>query len=95
MIALETMFAVLMSCGLPAEDFVKMQTINVRNIFGLQIPEIKEGETASLSLFVPGAEFIFEENMVHSKSKNSPFIGKQLKGKVIGIINKSNIQLNY
>lgn len=94
MIALETMFAVLMSCGLPVGDFVQMQTINIRNIFGLSIPEIKEGETASLTLFVPGGEFTFEENMIRSKSKNSPFIGKQLKGKVIGIINRSNIQLN-
>ncbi len=94
MIALETMFAVLMSCGLSAEDFVQMQSINVRNIFGLPIPEIKEGETASLTLFTPDTEFVFEETKIHSKSKNSPFIGKHLKGKVIGIINKSNIHLN-
>lgn len=94
MIALETMFAVLMSCGLPAKDFVQMQTINVRNIFGLSIPEIKEGETASLTLFVPGAAFTYEETMIRSKSKNSPFIGKKLTGKVVGIINKSNIHLN-
>ena len=94
MIALETMFAVLMSCGLPAADFVQMQTVNVRNIFGLPIPEIKEGETASLTLFTPDTEFVFEETMIRSKSKNTPFIGKKLKGKVIGIINKSNIQLN-
>ena len=94
MIALETMFAVLTTCGLPAEDFVRMQTINVRNIFGLTIPEIKEGEMASLTLFTPTAEFVFEEAMIHSKSKNSAFIGKNLKGKVFGIINKSTIQLN-
>ena len=71
-----------------------MQSINVRNIFGLPIPEIKEGETASITLFTPDTEFDFEEAMIHSKSKNSPFIGKHLKGKVIGIINKSNIHLN-
>ncbi len=94
MIALETMFAVLMSCGLPAEDFVQMQSINVRNIFGLPVPEIKENEPACLTLFIPGAEFIFEENMIQSKSKNSPFVGRQLKGRVIGIINNSQIQLN-
>ena len=94
MISLETMFAVLMSCGLAAESFVLMQTINVRNIFGLPVPEIKEGETAILTLFTPAAEFIFDGNMIHSKSKNSPFIGKKLKGKVVGIINRSNIQLN-
>lgn len=94
MIALETMFAVAMSCGLSAADFVQMQTINVRNIFGLSIPEIKEGENASLTLFTPTAEFTFEETMIHSRSKNSPFIGKKLKGKVVGVINKSNIHLN-
>ncbi|MFZ1453569.1 MAG: dihydroorotase [Ferruginibacter sp.] len=94
MLGLETMFAVLMSVGLPAEDFVQMQTINVRHIFGLPIPEIKEGEMASLTLFIPGQEFTFEENMIRSKSKNTPFIGKKLKGKVVGIINKSNIHLN-
>jgi dihydroorotase len=66
----------------------------VRKIFGLSIPEIREGGTASLTLFVPGEEFIFEEVMIRSKSKNSPFIGKKLKGKVVGIINKSNIHLN-
>ena len=94
MIALETMFAVLISCGLPAADFVQMQTVAIRNIFGLPIPEIKENEPACLTLFVPNAEFVFEENMIQSKSKNSPFIGRQLKGRVVGIINKSNIQLN-
>jgi dihydroorotase len=52
------------------------------------------GEMASLTLFIPGIEFIFEETMIRSKSKNSPFIGKKLKGKVVGIINKSDIQLN-
>ena len=71
-----------------------MQTINVRNIFGLLVPEIKEGAIASLTLFTSGTEFVFEENMIQSKSKNSAFIGKKLKGKVIGIINKNLIYLN-
>ena len=94
MISLETMFAVLSECGLSTEDFVKMQTINVRNIFGLSIPKIAEGEMATLTLFTPYIEFTFEESMIHSKSKNSPFIGKKLKGKVVGIINKKKIELN-
>ena len=94
MISLETMFAVLTACGLPAADFVQMQTINVRNIFGLPVPEIKEGEMASLTLFVPNAEFVFENYMILSKSKNSPFIGKKLKGKVIGIINKGKAEFS-
>ena len=93
MISLESMFAVLMSCGLPAKDFVQMQTINIRNIFGLPIPEIKEGEPASLTLFTPDNEFVFEESMTRSKSKNTPFTGKKLRGKVVGIINKNIVEL--
>lgn len=94
MISLETMFAVFTTIGLPVQDFVKMQTVNVRNIFGLPVPEIREGETACITLFNPDAEFVFGEKMIRSKSKNSPFIGKKLKGKVIGIINKDQILLN-
>ena len=94
MISLETVFAVLMTVGLSVQDFVQMQTVIVRNIFGLPVPEIKEGEIASLTLFIPDAEFVFEEKMIKSKSKNSPFIGKKLKGKVAGIINKDQVHLN-
>jgi dihydroorotase len=94
MIGLETMFAVLTECGLSTEDFVQMQTVQVRNIFGLPVPEIKEGEQASLTLFIPETEFVFDAAMIHSKSKNTPFIGKKLKGKVIGIINRSQLHLN-
>ncbi|MBS1755211.1 MAG: dihydroorotase [Ferruginibacter sp.] len=94
MISLQTMFAAVNSIGLPVHDFVKMQTVNARNIFGLTVPEISEGQPASLTFFNPGYEYIFNEEMIQSKSKNTAFIGKKLTGKVIGIINKSKIQLN-
>ncbi len=94
MIGLETMFAVLTEIGLPVTDFIQMQTIKARQLFGLPIPEIKEGEMAALTLFLPGQEFIFEEKMIQSKSKNTAFTGKKLKGKVVGIINKGTIELN-
>lgn len=94
MTSLETVFGVLMSAGLSASDFVQMQTVNIRKIFGLPVPEIKEGEMACLTLFIPETEFVFEEHMIRSRSKNTPFPGKKLKGKVLGIINKAQVQLN-
>jgi len=94
MIGLETMFASLMTIGLPVNDFVQMQTTAARKIFGLPVPEIKEGEMASLTLFTTGTEFIYEEKMIRSKSKNSAFVGKKLKGKITGIVNKGKIELN-
>ena len=94
MIGLETAFAVINTLGCPINTFVEMQSVTARKIFGLPVPEIKEGEIAVLSLFNPDEEFVYEEKMIRSKSKNSPFIGKTLKGKVKGIINKNKIQLN-
>ena len=76
------------------ELLVEKLSIAPRKIFGLDLPEIKEGVTATLTLFNPTAEFIFDEKMIASKSKNTPFVGMQLKGKVIGIINDNNIYLN-
>jgi len=74
--------------------FVDVLSVSPRKIFGLAIPEIKEGAAACITLFDPAAEFVFDETMIASKSKNSAFVGKQLKGKVIGIVNKDNVVLN-
>jgi dihydroorotase len=87
MIGLETMYGAVLQQGLSFEKFIQLQTINTRNIFGLPIPEIKKGATARLTLFDPEATFVFEKEMIRSKSANTPFIGKEMKGKVIGIVN--------
>lgn len=94
MISLETMFAAVHTAGLPVENFVQMQAVNARKLFGLAVPEIKEGEMACITLFNPGATFTYTEGMIRSRSKNSAFPGKKLKGTVLGIINKGQIQLN-
>ena len=97
-IGLETVFGVLEmamdNSNWSIDQTVAILSIHPRNIFGLAIPEIKEGAAACLTLFVPNETYIFEESMIQSKSKNAAFIGKQLKGKVIGIINKGKIELN-
>ena len=97
MIGLESLFGVLGSMvnrEWSIAALVEMLTINPRKIFGIEIPEIKEGAPACITLFNTDEEYIFDEKMIRSKSKNSPFIGKKLKGKVIGIINKGKVELN-
>ena len=106
MIGLESLFGVLGELGistLPAgrqgwesgiEQLVEILSVNPRKIFGIEIPKIQEGEIACLTLFNADEEYIFDISMIKSKSKNSAFIGKKLKGKVIGIINKGKIELN-
>ncbi len=97
MIGLESLFGVLgamVNSEWSIAVLVEMLTINPRKIFGIEIPEIKEGAAACLTLFNVDEEYTFDEQMIRSKSKNSPFIGKKLKGKVTGIINKGKVELN-
>jgi dihydroorotase len=97
MTGLETAFGVLRT-SLPEiklEKWVELLSVNPRNLFGLKRVAVKEDETASLTLFCPDEEWIYEEKNNRSKSKNSPFTGKKLTGKVLGIINKDQVHLNY
>ncbi len=96
MISLETAYGVLKTClpDLPEERWVELLSINPRKITGLKSIAINENEMASLTLFNPNQEWVYVEKNIRSKSKNSPFIGKKLKGKVIGIINKDKVFLN-
>ena len=90
---LESVFGAVCACGISAEDFVRMQTENVRNIFGLPISSIEKGSKADITLFIPGEEYVFEEQNILSKCKNNAFIGKKLIGRVIGIINEDKLFL--
>ncbi|MBR1540604.1 MAG: amidohydrolase family protein [Clostridia bacterium] len=44
--------------------------------------QIKEGYIADLTVFNPNDEYTYTEDMIVSKSKNSPWIGKKLTGRV-------------
>ena len=44
---------------------------------------VKASQIADLTIFNPDIEYIYTEDSIVSKSKNTPWIGKQLKGKVI------------
>ena len=94
MIGLETLFGVVNSLGKNLHDLVEQLTASPRKFFGITLPGIKEGNNACITLFNPDQTYTFEETMIRSRSHNSPFIGKQLKGKVIGIINKNKTVLN-
>jgi len=94
MIGLENVFGVLNSYTKNIETLINQLTINPRIIFGLPIPNIAEGEKACLTVFDPTIEYTFEQLDIKSKSTNNPFVGKTLKGKVMGIINNSKTIFN-
>lgn len=95
MIALETAFALLRQSipALSTERLVQLLAIQPRELLGLPAASIKTGERACLSFFDPEASVTCKPEFFRSKSKNSPFIGKTLKGKVLGILNKGQLHL--
>ena len=90
---LESVFGVARICDISAEHFIKMQTENIRAIFKIDIPSIEKGQKADVTLFAPDEEYVFEERDIFSKCRNNAFVGKKLKGKVIGIINGDKLFL--
>ncbi len=94
MITLQTLYGSINDIMTNTEAFVKMITENNRNIFDIAKPVMEENSKACLTIFEPNTEYVFEENSIFSKSKNSVFVGKTMKGKVVGIINKGKMVLN-
>ena len=94
MITLQTVYGTVNTIINNTELLVKIFTENNRNVFGLNMPVIETAAPACITIFEPATNYIFEERAILSKSKNSPFIGKESKGKVIGIINKNKLVLN-
>jgi len=64
-----------------------------RSRYQVETPELKEGSKACLTLFNPDGEYTFETTNILSTSKNSMFLGSELKGKVYGIINNDQSTL--
>ena len=93
-IGLETCFGVLGKLGLSEEKINALLCTNPRAIFKLANSTVNVGSIADFTLYMPEETFTFESSHIKSVSKNSPFIGETLKGKVLGILNKNQLFLN-
>ncbi|MCX6311469.1 MAG: dihydroorotase [Bacteroidetes bacterium] len=92
---LESAFALACSSDkFSAEQLVNALSIQPRKITDMVIPVIKAGEKANLTVFDPTAKWTFTLKDIYSKSKNTPLVGKELTGKVIGIYNKGQWVIN-
>jgi dihydroorotase len=97
MIALETTYAAMqtsMGNDLNPERWAQLVAHNPRRIFNIGEPILDLNHSANITLFDPDIEYIFTEAHIRSQSKNSPFIGKTLKGKVIGTILGQHLHIN-
>jgi dihydroorotase len=70
--------------GLDLLDVLRPLTSGPAGLLGLDAGVLKAGAPADLVLFDPGAPVVIDAEALKSKSKNSPFDGRRLQGKVIG-----------
>ena len=95
-IGLETTFALLnthlVNAVYTLDDLITTLAYNPRKILRKEIPQIEEGAKANLTVFDPNAVWTFEDSDIKSKSKNTPFIGTEFKGKVLGVLNNGTIR---
>ena len=63
-------------------DLVKLTSYRPAELLKIDRGTIEVGKIADIVIFDPNERYVYTEDMIVSKSKNSPFIGKELKGKV-------------
>ncbi len=96
MTGLETCYAVLKTIFpyVHEERWTEMLSLHPARIFGLQSRSVNVNQPAHFTLYQPGARSTLTAANTRSRSGNSPFTGKELQGKVAGIINGNTIFLN-
>ncbi len=95
-INLETAFAAyntFLNNELDLDHWVKTVSINPSRILNLPQNCIQIGQSGDYSWFDPNQEWTYDPKQKASLVSNSPFLGKKLKGKVLGCYSKSKLYL--
>lgn len=91
MIGLETAFALLASrTGIDRKRLVQCLSTNPNTILGRKLT-IETGEPAELTLIDWNEKWTITEKELRSRSRNTPFLGETVKGRVKGIFNKGKL----
>lgn len=88
-VGLQTAFSLALKAGLDINTIINKLAITPRKILGVDVPVVTEGQKANLVVFDANAEWAYTKENNQSKSSNSPFIGQNLKGRVLLTYNNS------
>ena len=88
-IGLESAFGALLTV-LPLETVIEKLTLG-KTVFGIENSVIAEGSKANFTFFTPEGKSTFTKENILSKSKNSAFLGAEIKGAVYGIFNQNQL----
>ncbi len=95
MIGLQTLLP--LSLNLVREGYLTPLTLleklvlNPSKVLGIDPPSLKKGAPAEIVIVDPEEEYTLTEDILQSKSKNTPFLNKKLKGRVKKVILKGKV----
>ena len=92
-IGLESLFGAI-NTKLSLQESIACITSKPRALFKLELHSIETGKEANITLFNPELNYTFTKENILSTSKNSAFIGKELKGKAYGIFANNQLIIN-
>ena len=92
-IGLESLFGAINTI-FDIETTIQALTKNPETVFGQELNSIVKDSTANITLFNPEGTHTFTEENILSTSKNSAFLGKELKGVVYGVLANKQLVLN-
>jgi dihydroorotase len=72
---------------LSLSQLVEKLSVNPRRILNLPPVTVTEGAMANLTLIDPAAQWVVDPRMFKSKSRNTPFGGRRLTGRPVGVMN--------
>jgi dihydroorotase len=81
-LCLPLLLGLVRSGHLPIGRLVDSLTASPARVAGIEAPSIREGARADLVMIDPHASYAVEAAMFQSKSKNTPFIGRTVMGRV-------------
>jgi len=95
MIGLELCFGLLLGLvqrgDVPLARLVDALSTRPAKIIGIDRPRISEGALADLALVDPNAHYVVNPSLIRSKSRNTPFMNRELKGRVLMTIASGDI----
>lgn len=93
-IQLQSVFGALGNCKeFDLNTFVNSVSIKARKIASIEQNSIQAGSKADLTIFSPSTTWNFTKDEIISATKNTPLVNKELKGRVVGVINNGKFAI--
>lgn len=96
MIGLESAFGLAMTnlvhAGhIPLMKLIRLLTIGPAQVMSIALPCLEAGEDANLTIFDPDEWWVFSRKDIYSRSQNTPFLGKELTGRIKSVFVRSHL----